>query len=94
VQKLNNRVMVESEQPKHNGRIPESNRSIRLFYNTRAGLSCLKLLPALILAGITLSGCYGPTIANLGPVKVTQSDLITTPTKLIIKQKKENNNVR
>ena len=92
MQKLNNKV--ESEQPNHNGRIPESNRSIRSFYNIRAGISCLKLLPALIVAGITLSGCYGPTIANLGPVKFTQSDLITTPTKLIIKQKKENNNVR
>ena len=92
MQNLNNKV--QSEQLKNNGRIPESNRSIRLFYNTRAGLSCLKLLPALIVAGISLSGCYGPTIANLGPVKVTQSDLITTPTQLIIKHNKGENNGR
>ena len=90
MQKLNN--TIESEQPKHNGRIPESNRSIRLFY--RAGLSCLKLLPTLIVAGISLSGCYGPTIANLGPLKITQSDLITTPTKIIITNSKGENNGR
>jgi hypothetical protein len=89
-QKLNN--IVESEQPKNNGRIPESNRSIRSFYKFRAGLSCLKLLPAFIVAGFTLSGCYGPTIATLGPINITQSDLVTTPIKIIIKQNKEQNN--
>ena len=91
-QKLNNNS--RERELNRNGRIPESSRSIRSFYKNRAGLSCLKLLPALIVAGISLSGCYGPTIANLGPVKVTQSDLITTPTQLIIKHNKGENNGR
>ena len=30
MQKLNNRDIIQSEQQKHNGRIPEANKSIRL----------------------------------------------------------------
>jgi len=80
VQKINN--IVQSEQPKHNGRIPESNRSIRSLYNfKRAGDFCLKILP-IFMVGILLSGCFGPTLTTLGPLQIKQSDLITTPIKI------------
>jgi len=47
MQKINN--LVQSEQLKHNGRIPESNRSIRLLHKSNgAGHSCLDYLPILI----------------------------------------------
>ena len=50
MQKINN-IWVQSEQLNNNGRIPESNKSIRSLYNTmRAGLL---VLPTLIL----LTGC-------------------------------------
>tara|TARA_B100001964_G_C14226794_1_gene598040 strand:+ start:1507 stop:1938 length:432 start_codon:yes stop_codon:yes gene_type:complete len=56
MQKINN--TVESEQLKHNGRKPESNRSIRSFYNIMAGLSCFARKSCLmIVAGLLLAGC-------------------------------------
>ena len=55
MQKINN--IVQSEQPKHNGRIPESNRSIRLLYKfNRAGYFCLKVLPILCV-GLLFTAC-------------------------------------
>lgn len=87
MQEINN--IVQSEQLKHNGRIPESNRSIRSLYNSnRAGYFCLKVLP-MTMVGLLLSGCFGPTLTTLGPLQIKQSDLITTPLKLA--KYKENN---
>ena len=56
----------------------------------RAGLSCLRFLP-ILMTGLLLSGCFGQTLTTIGPLQIKQSDLITTPTKLIITAKKENN---
>ena len=88
-QKINNKV--QSEQLKHNGRIPEFSRSIRSLY--RAGISCLRI-PALLTAGFLLSGCIGETLFTIGPVQYKQSDLITTPAKIykLQKDKKEKTN--
>ena len=88
-QKINNKV--QSEQLKHNGRIPEFSRSIRSLY--RAGLTCLRI-PALLITGFLLSGCIGETLFTVGPVQYKQSDLITTPYKIynITKPKKEKTN--
>ena len=89
MQKINNKV--QSEQLKRNGRIPESSRSIR-FLCKGAGKTCLRILP-LITAGFLLSGCIGETIFTAGPLQFKQSDLITTPAKILIqKEKKEKNN--
>ena len=85
-QKINNKV--QSEQLKHNGRIPEFSRSIRSLY--RAGITCLRILP-LLTAGFLLSGCIGETLFTAGPLQFKQSDLVTTPAK-IIKLKKEKTN--
>ena len=60
MQKLNNRDIIQSEQLKHNGRIPESNKSIRLLYNLIGQVfSCLKHKKVLPIAttGLLLSGC-------------------------------------
>ena len=84
-QKINNKV--QSEQLKHNGRIPEFSKSIRSLY--RAGITCLRILP-LITAGFLLSGCLGETIGTLGPLQFKQSDLLTTPIKLAKVKEKTN----
>ena len=60
MQKLNNRDIIQSEQLKHNGRIPESNKSIRLLYNLIGQVfSCLKHKKVLPIAttGLLLSAC-------------------------------------
>ena len=87
-QKINN--IVQSEQLKRNGRIPESSKSIRSL-SKGAGFTCLRILP-LITAGLLLSGCIGETIFTAGPLQFKQSDLVTTPAKILIKQKKEKTN--
>ena len=88
-QKINN--IVQSEQLKRNGRIPESSKSIRSL-SKGAGFTCLRILP-LLTAGFLLSGCIGETIFTAGPLQFKQSDLITTPAKILIqKEKKEKNN--
>ena len=86
LQKINNKV--QSEQLKRNGRIPELSKSIRSLF--RAGFTCLRILP-LITAGLLLSGCIGETLFTAGPLQFKQSDLITTPAK-IIKLKEEKTN--
>lgn len=83
-QKINN--YIQSEQLKRNGRKPESSKSIRSLY--RAGFSCLRVLPFLTI-GLLLSGCFGPTLTNLGPIQIKQSDLLTTPIKLAKTKKEE-----
>ncbi len=84
LQKINNKV--QSEQLKRNGRIPESSKSIRSL-SKGAGFTCLRILP-LITAGLLLSGCFGTTLTTIGPLQIKQSDLITTPAKLLkIKEK-------
>ena len=83
-QKINN--IVQSEQLKRNGRIPESSKSIRSL-SKGAGFTCLRILP-LLTAGFLLSGCIGETLFTAGPLQFKQSDLVTTPAK-IIKLKKE-----
>ena len=87
-QKVNN--IVQSEQLKRNGRIPESSKSIR-FLSKGAGFTCLRILP-LLTAGFLLSGCIGETLFTAGPLQFKQSDLVTTPAKILIKQKKEKTN--
>ena len=87
LQKINN--IVQSEQLKRNGRIPESSRSIRSL-SKGAGFTCLRILP-LLTAGFLLSGCIGETLFTAGPLQFKQSDLVTTPAK-IIKLKKEKTN--
>ena len=70
--KLNNRDIVQSEQLKRNGRIPESSRSIRSLYNTmRAGLI---VLPTLML----LTGCAMKDY-NLNPFTTVMNQLVTKP---------------
>jgi len=86
-QKINN--IVQSEQLKRNGRIPESSKSIRSL-SKGAGFTCLRILP-LLTAGFLLSGCIGETLFTAGPLQFKQSDLVTTPAK-IIKLKKEKTN--
>ena len=85
LQKINN--IVQSEQLKRNGRIPESSRSIRSL-SKGAGFTCLRILP-LITAGFLLSGCIGETLFTAGPYQFKQSDLVTTPAKILIKKEKE-----
>ena len=87
LQKINN--IVQSEQLKRNGRIPESSKSIRSL-SKGAGFTCLRILP-LLTAGFLLSGCIGETLFTAGPLQFKQSDLVTTPAK-IIKLKKEKTN--
>ena len=87
MQNLNN--IEQSEQLKRNGRIPESSRSIRSL-SKGAGFTCLRILP-LLTAGFLLSGCIGETLFTAGPLQFKQSDLVTTPAK-IIKLKKEKTN--
>tara|TARA_R100001480_G_scaffold109560_1_gene110973 strand:+ start:1075 stop:1326 length:252 start_codon:yes stop_codon:yes gene_type:complete len=54
LQNLNNKV-EQSEQPKRNGRKPESSKSIRSLFE-RAGRTCCQVLPFLF-AGLLLSNC-------------------------------------
>ena len=88
LQKINN--IVQSEQLKRNGRIPESSRSIRSL-SKGAGFTCLRILP-LITAGFLLSGCIGETIFTAGPLQFKQSDLVTTPAKIYKLKKEEKTN--
>ena len=88
LQKINN--IVQSEQLKRNGRIPESSRSIRSL-SKGAGFTCLRILP-LITAGFLLSGCIGETLFTAGPYQFKQSDLITTPAKIYKLKKEEKTN--
>ena len=78
LQKINN--IVQSEQLKRNGRIPESSKSIRSL-SKGAGFTCLRILP-LLTAGFLLSGCIGETLFTAGPLQFKQSDLVTTPAKI------------
>jgi len=73
VQKINNK-WVQSEQLNNNGRIPESNKSIRSLYNTmRAGLL---VLPTLML----LTGCATKDF-NLNPWTTVMNQVIKTQIK-------------
>ena len=85
-QKINN--IVQSEQLKRNGRIPESSKSIRSL-SKGAGFTCLRILP-LLTAGFLLSGCIGETLFTAGPLQFKQSDLVTTSAKIIKLKKGEN----
>ena len=89
-QKINN--IVQSEQLKRNGRIPESSKSIRSL-SKGAGFTCLRILP-LLTAGFLLSGCIGETLFTAGPLQFKQSDLVTTPAKIykLQKEKEEKTN--
>ena len=88
LQKINN--IVQSEQLKRNGRIPESSKAIRSL-SKGAGFTCLRILP-LITAGFLLSGCIGETIFTAGPLQFKQSDLVTTPAKIYKLKKEEKTN--
>ena len=94
MQKINNIDIEQSEQLNNNGRMPESNKSIRLLFKSLIGrVFCLKILP-ILFAGLLVSGCVGETLFTIGPVQYKQSDLITTPYKIynITKPKKEKTN--
>ena len=94
MQKINNIDIEQSEQLNNNGRMPESNKSIRLLFKSLIGrVFCLRILP-IIFAGLLVSGCIGETLFTVGPVQYKQSDLITTPYKIynITKPKKEKTN--
>ena len=94
MQKINNIDIEQSEQLNNNGRIPESNKSIRLLFKSLIGrVFCLRILP-IIFAGLLVSGCIGETLFTIGPVQYKQSDLITTPYKIynITKPKEEKTN--
>jgi len=72
VQKINNN-WVQSEQLNNNGRIPESNKSIRSLYNTmRAGLL---VLPTLML----LTGCGAMKDMSIDPWTTVMNQLVTKP---------------
>ena len=70
--------IVESEQRKHNGRKPESSKSIRSFYNIVAGLSCFARKSCLILAmGFLLPGCSEfALLMSGGGVVVNNNDYV------------------
>jgi hypothetical protein len=75
VQKINN--IVQSEQLKHNGRIPESNRSIRLLYIfNMAGHFCLKVLPILCV-GLLLTACANKDL-SFNPYTTVLNKVIKT----------------
>ena len=72
MQKINNK-WVQSEQLNNNGRIPESNKSIRSLYNTmRAGLL---VLPTLML----LTGCGAMKDMSIDPWTTVMNQLVTKP---------------
>ncbi len=72
MQKINNN-WVQSEQLNNNGRIPESNKSIRSLYNTmRAGLL---VLPTLML----LTGCGAMKDMSIDPWTTVMNQLVTKP---------------
>ena len=74
MQKINNIDIEQSEQLNNNGRIPESNKSIRSLYNTmRAGLL---VLPTLML----LTGC-GVKDYNFNPYTTLLNQVIKTQHK-------------
>ena len=73
MQKINNK-WVQSEQLNNNGRIPESNKSIRSLYKTmRAGLI---VLPTLML----LTGCATKDF-NFNPWTTVMNQVIKTQIK-------------
>ena len=88
VQKINNIDIEQSEQLNNNGRMPESNKSIRLLFKSIIGrVFCLKILP-ILFAGLLVSGCVGETLFTIGPIQYKQSDIVTTPYKLYQLQNK------
>ena len=90
MQKINNIDIEQSEQLNNNGRMPESNKSIRLLFKSIIGrVFCLKILP-ILFAGLLVSGCVGETLFTIGPVQYKQSDLITTPLKIAKVKEKTN----
>jgi len=90
MQRINNNI-ITSEYLKSDGRISKVSKTIRLCYQQlTAGLLVLfKQQKSCLYVGLFLflTACFGPTLIQLGPVKITASDVITTPGKLIITQK-------
>ena len=88
MEKINSIEIEQSEQLNNNGRMPESNKSIRFLFKSLIGrVFCLKILP-IIFAGLLVSGCIGETLFTLGPINYKQSDMVTTPYKLYQLDKK------
>ena len=78
MQKINNIDIEQSEQLNNNGRIPESNKSIRLLFKSLIGrVFCLKILP-ILLAGLLLSNCTMKEY-NLDPWTTVVNQLVTKP---------------
>ena len=78
MQKINNIELEQSEQLNNNGRIPESNKSIRLLFKSLIGrVFCLKILP-ILLAGLLLSNCAMKDY-NLDPWTTVMNQLVTKP---------------
>ena len=78
MQKINNIDIEQSEQLNNNGRIPESNKSIRLLFKSLIGrVFCLKILP-ILCAGLLLSNCTMKEY-NLDPWTTVVNQLVTKP---------------
>ena len=78
MQKIYNLDIEQSEQLKNNGRIPESNKSIRLLFKSLIGrVFCLKILP-ILCAGLLLSGCAMKDY-QLDPWTTVMNQLVTKP---------------
>ena len=77
MQKINNIDIEQSEQLNNNGRIPESNKSIRLLFKSLIGrVFCLKILP-ILCAGLLLSNCAMKDY-NLDPWTTVMNQVIKT----------------
>ena len=78
MQKINNIDIEQSEQLNNNGRIPESNKSIRLLFKSLIGrVFCLKILP-ILCGGLLLSGCAMKDY-QLDPWTTVMNQLVTKP---------------
>ena len=78
MQKINNIDIEQSEQLNNNGRIPESNKSIRLLFKSLiCRVFCLKILP-ILCAGLLLSNCTMKEY-NLDPWTTVVNQLVTKP---------------
>ena len=77
MQNLNN-IGVQSEQLNNNGRIPESNKSIRLLFKSLIGrVFCLKILP-ILCSGLLLSNCAMKDM-SIDPWTTVMNQLVTKP---------------
>ena len=78
MQKINSIEIEQSEQLNNNGRMPESNKSIRLLFKSLIGrVFCLKILP-IICVGLLLSNCAMKDM-SIDPWTTVVNQLVTKP---------------